>query len=164
MQGMWVGSLVREDPTCHGATKPGCHKYRSLCDALRLVAQTCPTLCDPVDCSPPGSSVHGILQARILEWVAMLSSRDLPNPGIKPRSPALQAGSLPSEPPGKPKNTWVGSLPLLQGILWDPGIELGSPAFQAGSLPAELPGNPHGSPWAATNKEIKREIFFFFKF
>ena len=39
------------------------------------VAQPCLTLCDPLDCSPPGSSVHGILQARILEWVAMLSSR-----------------------------------------------------------------------------------------
>ena len=35
------------------------------------VSQSCPTLCDPVDCSPPGSSVHGILQARILEWVAI---------------------------------------------------------------------------------------------
>ena len=35
------------------------------------VAQSCPTLCDPVDCSPPGSSVHGILQARILDWVAI---------------------------------------------------------------------------------------------
>ena len=40
-----------------------------------LVAQSCPALCDPVDCSPPGSSVHGILQAKILEWVAMPSSR-----------------------------------------------------------------------------------------
>ena len=39
-----------------------------------------PILCDPMDCSPPGSSVHGILQARILEWVAMPSSKDLPNP------------------------------------------------------------------------------------
>ena len=42
---------------------------------------------------------------------------DLPKPGIKPRSPALQVDSLPSEPPGKPKNTGVGSLSLLQGIL-----------------------------------------------
>ena len=40
-----------------------------------LVAQTCPTLCDPMDCSPPGSSVHGIHQARILEWVAISFSR-----------------------------------------------------------------------------------------
>ena len=39
-----------------------------------LVTQSCPTLCDPVDCSPPGSFVHGILQARVLEWVAMPSS------------------------------------------------------------------------------------------
>ena len=66
------------------------------------VAQSCPTLCDPVDCSPPGSSVHGILQARILEWVALSFSRDLPNPGIEPRSPALQADVLTFEPPGKP--------------------------------------------------------------
>ena len=41
----------------------------------RLVSQLCPTLCDPMDCSPPGSSVRGILPARILEWVAMPSSR-----------------------------------------------------------------------------------------
>ena len=40
-----------------------------------LVAQSCPTLCDPMDCSPPGSTVHGILQARILEWVAIPFSR-----------------------------------------------------------------------------------------
>ena len=53
-------------------------------------------------CSPPGSSVHGILQAWILEWVAMPTSGDLPNPGIEPRTPALQAASLQSEPPGKP--------------------------------------------------------------
>ena len=43
------------------------------------VAQSCPTLCDPVDYSPPGSSIHGILQARILEWVAISFSRDLQN-------------------------------------------------------------------------------------
>ena len=66
--------------------------------------QLCPTLCDPVDCSPLGASVHGILQARILEWIAMPSSRDLSNPGIEPRAPALQVDSLPSEPPGKPES------------------------------------------------------------
>ena len=63
---------------------------------------SCLTLCDPVDCSPPGSSVHGILQARVLEWVAILFSRDLSDPGIESGSPVLQADSLPSEPPGKP--------------------------------------------------------------
>ena len=44
------------------------------------VAQSCPTLCDPVDCSPPGSSAHGILQARILEWVAISFSRGSSRP------------------------------------------------------------------------------------
>ena len=63
---------------------------------------------------------------------------DLPKPGIKPRSPTLQADSLPYEPPGKPKNTGVGSLSLLQAILTNPGIEPGSPVLQADSLPAEL--------------------------
>ena len=47
--------------------------------------QSCPTLCDPLDCSPPGSSVHGILQARILEWVAM-PPEDLPHPGTETES------------------------------------------------------------------------------
>ena len=59
----------------------------------------CLTPCDSMDCSPPGSSVHGILKARILEWVAICFSRASPDPGIEPRSPALQADSLPAEPP-----------------------------------------------------------------
>ena len=63
------------------------------------VAQSCPTLCDPMDCSLPGSSIHGIFQARILEWGAISFSRDLPDPGIEPGSPALQADTLLSEPP-----------------------------------------------------------------
>ena len=67
-----------------------------------LVPQLCPTLCDPKDCSLPGYSVHGISLARILEWVAFPSPGDLPDPGIEPRSPALQADSLQAEPQGKP--------------------------------------------------------------
>ena len=55
-------------------------------------------------CSPPGSSVHGPLQAGILEWVAIPASGDLPHPGIEPGTPALQADPLPSESPGKPHN------------------------------------------------------------
>ena len=66
------------------------------------VAQSCPTLCDPMDCSLPGSSLHGILQARVLEWVAISFSRGLPDPGIEPWSPAFQADALTPEPPGKP--------------------------------------------------------------
>ena len=67
-----------------------------------LSFHSCPTLCDPMGCSPPGSSVHGFLQARILEWVAIIFSRDLSDPGIEPGSPVLQADSLPSEPSGMP--------------------------------------------------------------
>ena len=69
--------------------------------ATCFVTQSCPILCNPMDCSPPGSSAHGILQAQILEWVAISFSRDLPNPGIEPKSPALQADYLPSKPPGR---------------------------------------------------------------
>ena len=67
-----------------------------------LVTQSCLTLCDLMDCSPPGTSAHGILQAQILEWVAIPFSGDLPDARIEPRSPSLKADSLPSEPPGKP--------------------------------------------------------------
>ena len=67
------------------------------------VAQSCPTLCDPVDCSPPGSSVHGILQARILEWVAISFSRGSSRPRDRTQVSGIAGRSLTSEPPGKPK-------------------------------------------------------------
>ena len=70
-----------------------------------LITESHLTLCNPLDCSLPGASVHGILQARILDWVACPPPGDLPNPGIKPRSPTLQVDSLPSVPPGKPKES-----------------------------------------------------------
>ena len=70
------------------------------------------------------------------------SPGDLPNPGIEPRSPALQVDSLPAEPQGKPKNTGVHSLSLLQWIFPDPGIKLGSPALRVDCLPTELSGEP----------------------
>ena len=73
------------------------------------VTQSCPTLWDPMD-----YTVHGILQARILEWVAFPFSGASSQP--RDQTPALQADSLPTQPPGKPKNTGVGSLSLLQGI------------------------------------------------
>ena len=102
-------------------------------------ARSWPILCGAMDCSPPGFTGHGIFQARILEWVAyplpqatgsssqessiykefkkrIPSPEDLPNSGIEPRSSTWQADSLPSEPPGKPKNTGVGSLSLLHQI------------------------------------------------
>ena len=62
------------------------------------VAQLCLTLCDPMD-----YTVHGILQARTLEWYLFPSPGDLPNPGIEPGSPALQVDSLSAELSGKPE-------------------------------------------------------------
>ena len=67
-----------------------------------LVTQSCPTLCDPMVCGPPGSSVHGILQAEVLEWVAIPCSRGSSQPRDQSWSPALWVDSLPSEPPGSP--------------------------------------------------------------
>ena len=74
--------------------------------------QSCLTLCNPVECSPPGSSVQGILQARILEWAAV--PRDLPDPGITPWSLGLlpgQVAALPPVPSGQhpPKSLWAKS-------------------------------------------------------
>ena len=61
------------------------------------VAQSWPTLCDPKDCSLPGASVHGILRARILEWVAISFFRGFSRPRDQTWFPALQADSLPTE-------------------------------------------------------------------
>ena len=66
------------------------------------------TLCDPMDYSLPGSSLHGILQARILEWVAVSFSMGSSRPRIDPMSPAFQAHALTSEPPGKPNDSYKG--------------------------------------------------------
>ena len=75
------------------------------------VIQSCPTLCDPID-----YTVRGILQVRILEWVAIPFPRGSSQLRDRPRSPTLQVDSLPTESPGKPKNTGVGSLSHLQQI------------------------------------------------
>ena len=66
------------------------------------VTQSCPTLCDPMDYSLSGFSIHGIFQARSWSGLPFPSPGDLPDPGIKPGSASLQADALLSEPPGKP--------------------------------------------------------------
>ena len=68
---------------------------------VKVLVTQCPTLCDPMDCSPPGSSAHPIFQARTLEWVAIPISRGSSWSRDRTRSPALQADSLPFELPGK---------------------------------------------------------------
>ena len=73
-----------------------------------LIAPSCLTLYNPMNYSPPGFSVHGILQARILlEWVVYSPPGDLPDPEIEPRSPALQADSSQSEPCSVYDNHWI---------------------------------------------------------
>ena len=72
-----------------------------------LVAQLCPTLCAPVDCSPSGSSVHGFPRQEYWSGLPFLPPGDLPSPGTEPRFPALQADSLLAKPPGKPQNYWA---------------------------------------------------------
>ena len=67
---------------------------------LRLVTESCPTLCDPMDCSQAPLSLEFSRQ-EYWSGLPSLPSGDLPNPGIKPRSPVLQVDSLPAEPPGK---------------------------------------------------------------
>ena len=74
-------------------------------------AQSCPTLCDPV-----GYTVHGILQARVQEWAAFPCSKGSSQARDRTQTSVLEADSLPAEPQGKPKNTGVGSLSLLQQI------------------------------------------------
>ena len=90
---------VLSDSLLNGLKKK---KNRGLADYSKvLVTQSCLTVCKPMVSSPPVSS-RGILQARILEWVAIPFSRGSSNPGTKLVSPALQTGSLSSEASGKP--------------------------------------------------------------
>ena len=113
-----------------------------------LVAKLCRTLCDPMDCKLPGSYVHGILQARTLEGVAISFSGDLPDPGIEPGSPALQADSLTTEPPGKPRppptsDQFLGFLGRKGdvGMKGDMGV-MGPPGARGDKGDAGKPGSP----------------------
>ena len=96
------------------------------------------TLCDSMDRSPPGASVHGILQARILEGVVISFSGDLPHPGMEPMSltsPALAGRFLASSATWEARENWSGLPCPYPGDLPDPGMEPGSPALPADSLP-----------------------------
>ena len=86
-------------------------KHVCVCVCAKLL-QLCLTLCDLMDCSLPGSSVHGILQARILQWGACPPPGDLPDPGIKMslKSPTLVGRFFTTVPPGNPS--------ILQKDLW----------------------------------------------
>ena len=118
---------------------PSCQRALSACVVcvLAKLLQSCPTLCHTMDCSPPGSSVHGVVQARILEWVALPFSGDLPDPGIEPTSPvapAFEVDSLPLSHQGSAQPAlgtqynccWNGInwyLPFLQSKIFQPCSE-----------------------------------------
>ena len=85
-----------------------------------MLLQLCPTLCDPMDCSPLGSSVHGILQVRILEWVAMPSSRGSSWPRDGTLSPV--SGSLPLVPLGSPSSVVCESRSVMSDSSWPHGL------------------------------------------
>ena len=102
----------------HGAAKSRTQMIWTdiaVCAVLCLVVQSCLTLCDPVACNPPGSSVHEILQARLLEWVAMSSSKGSSRPRDCTQSPALQAHLSHQVSPGILE--WV-AYPFSRGSFW----------------------------------------------
>ena len=112
--------------------------YVFLCE--HSVTQSCPILCDPMDCSLPGSSVHGTSQARILEWFAMPPPGDLPNPGIHPRSSARVGRFFTTKSEAAQSCPTLGhpmdcSLPgsSLHGILWEKVLEWVAISFSRGS-------------------------------
>ena len=112
-----IGSLrqgVLSKAPCQTSVTWNGPQWEYLHDPQVKLLQSCPTLYHPMDCSPPGFSVLGDSPGKnTVVGCHALPPGDLFNTGIEPRSPVLQADSLPSGPPGKPKNTEVSSLSLL---------------------------------------------------
>ena len=123
-----------------------------------LVAQLCLTLCDPMNYRPPGSSVHGILQARILEWVVVKVTQSC----LTLVTPWTVACKVPLSMGFSRQEYWSGLPFPSSGDLSDPEIEPRSPALQAESLPTELGGKPYhpshqGNHW----KRIEMYIYIY---
>ena len=93
-----AAALGLRDRTTHVPPVKACFIFNSHACVHAKSLQLCPTVCDLMDCSPPGSSVHGILQARL----PYPSPGDLPDPGIEPVSPALAGGFYTTEPQRRP--------------------------------------------------------------
>ena len=119
-------SEQRKPQPDRGRKTPGCCGTPACWRCVWVLSRfSCLTLCNTVDCSLLGSSVHGILQSRILEWVAMPSPGGLPNPGIKPASllsTASQADSLPMSHWGSLSVDWGGRKAGLH--TWSPQMVL----------------------------------------
>ena len=131
----WTPAVVRTGRVGVG----GCAPLTSSGYTVVLI-QSWPPLCDPIDCSPPGSSVHGILQARILEWVAMPFSRGSSPPRDWTQVSHIAGGFFTFWATREAQEYWNRQPIPSPGELPSPGIELGSPALQVDSLPTEPPG------------------------
>ena len=121
---------------------------------LCLVAQSCPTVCNPMDCSPPSSSLLGDSPGKNtgMSCHALLQPRDWSSqPRDRIQVPCIAGRFFTDWATRKPKNTGVRSLSLLQGLFLPPGIEPRSSALQVDSLPAELPGKPYNCLFLPTN-------------
>ena len=119
------------------------HGMQNECVVKVKVTQSCPALSDPMD-----YTVQEILQARILEWVAIPFSRG----SSQPRSPTLRADSLLAEPPGKPKDTGVSSLSLLQWIF--PTQESNQDLLHCRQILYQLSGKPHACVLAGMKRTL----------
>ena len=107
-----------------------------------LVTKSCPTLCDFIIWSPPGSSVHGISQVRILEWVAISCSCGSSDLGIEPVSPSLARVCFTSEEPGKPPYVFQFSRSVVSDSLRPHGLQHARPP-----CPSPTPGvHPNSCP------------------
>ena len=110
-----------------------------------LVSESCPTLCDPMDCSLPSSSVHGTFTAKILEWVAISFSRESSLPRDRTHVSSLAGRFFTIEPPGKPNKTSWREVAQSCLTLWDP-MDCSPPGSLAhGIFQAWIPG------WVATS-------------
>ena len=122
------------------------------CAVLWSATQSCPTLCNPMDCNQASLSM-GILQTRILEWVPMRSSRGSSQPRDQTQVSCITGRFFTIWATKKTQEYWSGEPIPSPGDLPDPGIKPGSPALQVDSLPAELPGSP--SKYYSVIKRIK---------
>ena len=129
---------------------------------LSLITQLYPTLCNPTDCSPPGSSVYGILQAGILEWVAMPSSRGSSQPRDQTQVSHITGGLFTIWDTREAQEYWSEYPIPSPGDLPNPGTKPGSPALQVDSLPSELPGKPRWmvTPLKKMKKYERKDMWF----